>query len=161
MIKNTKIKICFTSLFLLFSLFSYAGPPFNTDDPAPVDYKHWEFYVASINTLQSHNRSGTSPHFEMNYGVVPNMQLHLLLPLNYSYTKGEGVTFGYSNTEVGIKYRFLQETSIVLKSAFSRLSKFRRSTTKLSATVTHKSTFPYGCRNRGTNSLRMEVEDIG
>ncbi|PLB86092.1 hypothetical protein C0T31_07260 [Dysgonamonadaceae bacterium] len=110
MIKNTKIKICLTSMFLLFSLFSSAGPPFNTDDPAPIDYKHWEFYVASINTLQSHNRSGTSPHFEMNYGVVPNMQLHLLLPLNYSYTKGEGVTFGYSNTEAGVKYRFLQET---------------------------------------------------
>lgn len=45
MIKNTKIKICFTSLLLLFSLFSYAGPPFNTDDPAPVDYKHWNFML--------------------------------------------------------------------------------------------------------------------
>jgi len=89
MIKNTKIKICFTSLFLLFSLFSYAGPPFNTDDPAPVDYKHWEFYVASINTLQSHNRSGTSPHFEMDYGVVPNMQLHLLLCRSIIVTQKE------------------------------------------------------------------------
>ena len=109
-IKDTKIKIGLASLLLSISIYSYAGPPFNTDDPAPVDYKHWEFYIASINTFQGQNSSGTSPHFEMNYGVLPNMQLHLLLPLNYNYTKGEGVTFGYSNTEFGIKYRFLQET---------------------------------------------------
>ncbi len=23
-----------------------AGPPFLTDDPEPVEYKHWEFYIA-------------------------------------------------------------------------------------------------------------------
>ena len=25
-----------------------AGPPFLTDDPEPVDYQNWEFYVASM-----------------------------------------------------------------------------------------------------------------
>jgi hypothetical protein len=24
-----------------------AGPPFVTDDPVPVDYQHWEVYLAS------------------------------------------------------------------------------------------------------------------
>jgi hypothetical protein len=26
---------------------SKAGPPFLTDDPEPVEYRHWEVYVAS------------------------------------------------------------------------------------------------------------------
>ena len=25
----------------------FAGPPFRTDDPEPVDYQHWEFYTAT------------------------------------------------------------------------------------------------------------------
>jgi hypothetical protein len=25
-----------------------AGPPFWTDDPGPVEYKHWEIYIASL-----------------------------------------------------------------------------------------------------------------
>jgi hypothetical protein len=32
---------------------SYAGPPFFTDDPETVRYKHWEYYISSINTHQS------------------------------------------------------------------------------------------------------------
>ncbi|MCX6237030.1 MAG: hypothetical protein NTY07_05630 [Bacteroidia bacterium] len=88
----------------------YAGPPFNTDDPQPVDFKHWEYYISSINTFQSRAWSGTSPHFEVNYGLVPNVQIHLLLPINYNYSRHQGADFGYTNTEFGLKYRFIQET---------------------------------------------------
>jgi len=89
---------------------TYAGPPFNTDDPQPVDYKHWEFYVSSINTFQSSAWTGTSPHLEVNYGLIPNVQIHLLLPMNYDYAKPQRANFGYANTEFGMKYRFVQET---------------------------------------------------
>jgi hypothetical protein len=89
---------------------SFAGPPFNTDDPQPVDFKHWEFYISSINTIQSEAWSGTSPHFEVNYGVLPNMQAHLLLPMNYDYVRNTGTHFGYAYTELGLKYRFVQES---------------------------------------------------
>ena len=34
-------------LLPLCSLTALAGPPFVTDDPEPVDYQHWEFYIAS------------------------------------------------------------------------------------------------------------------
>ncbi len=90
--------------------YNYAGPPFFTDDPEPVRYKHWEYYISSINTHQSGVWSGTSPHIEINYGVVNNVQLHLLLPMNYNYSPGQGADFGYGDTEFGIKYRFIQET---------------------------------------------------
>jgi hypothetical protein len=90
---------------------TYAGPPFLTDDPQPVGFKHWEFYISSVNTMQSNNWSGTSPHFEVNYGLIPNLQVHLLLPLNYSYTPHLATKFGYANSEFGVKYCFISETA--------------------------------------------------
>jgi hypothetical protein len=84
----------------------YAGPPFNTDDPEPVPFKHWEFYFSSINYFQTDSKSGTLPHFEVNYGVIPNVQLHLQIPLNY-LSEGNKFDYGYGNTEFGLKIRFL------------------------------------------------------
>jgi len=97
-------------LFLLNVHRGYAGPPFDTDDPETVRYKHWEYYISSMNTSQFGVWSGTCPHFEINYGLVPNVQVHLLLPINYDYTRHQGSNFGYADTEFGIKYRFIQET---------------------------------------------------
>lgn len=97
-------------MFVLFIRQGIAGPPFLTDDPVPVPYKHWEFYISSINTIQQDEWTGTSPHFETNYGLLRNMQVHLLVPLNYSYIPGQQTSFGYGDTELGVKYRFLDET---------------------------------------------------
>ena len=87
-----------------------AGPPFDTDDPETVLFKHWEYYISSINIFQPGARSGTSPHFEVNYGLAPNLQVHLLMPLNYYHSNHQGVDFGYADTEFGLKYRFINET---------------------------------------------------
>lgn len=109
-ILNKKNTALLGILILLFVQPIYAGPPFDTDDPQPVEFKHWEYYISSINTFQSRAWSGTSPHFEVNYGLVPNVQVHLLLPMNYNYSQHQGANFGYTNTEFGMKYRFIQET---------------------------------------------------
>lgn len=87
-----------------------AGPPFNTDDPEPVPFHHWEYYISSINFYQAKSWSGTMPHFEVNYGLFHNMQVHLLLPLNYETMSGVPTKYGYADTEVGAKYCFLGET---------------------------------------------------
>jgi hypothetical protein len=108
MIPFNKIVFCITFFLSFYSPGSIAGPPFATDDPEPVDYKHWEFYVASLNTLQSGTASGTLPHIEINYGAIRNLQIHLILPMNYLYD--HRMKMGYANTEIGIKYRFIQET---------------------------------------------------
>jgi hypothetical protein len=86
-----------------------AGPPFTTDDPEPVGYHHWEFYIASTQQFQKSEVDATLPHFEVNYGVLPNVQLHLLAPIDYVHTN-EGSSFGYSATELGVKLRFMEET---------------------------------------------------
>jgi hypothetical protein len=89
---------------------SHAGPPFTTDDPETVRFRHWEYYISSVNNFQAGVWSGTSPHLELNYGIVPNVQLHVLLPMNYNYSQKLGANFGYGDTEFGIKYRFIKET---------------------------------------------------
>lgn len=86
---------------------SWAGPPFVTDDPEPVDYKHGEFYIAAQYAKDKDKVSGTAPLFEHNYGVVPNVQLHLITPFVYNKPEGRSTQRGYGDTEVGIKYRFM------------------------------------------------------
>jgi hypothetical protein len=110
MISNKKNSILTFILYFLCTQLSYAGPPFLTDDPQPVDFKHFEFYISSQNILHSDNWSGTSPHVEINYGLVRDLQVHILLPVNYSYTPHMGTDFGYANTEFGVKYCFIHET---------------------------------------------------
>ena len=86
-----------------------AGPPYITDDPEPVSYQHWELYLASIFTKQPDAWTATVPHLEVNYGALPNLQLHTILPMTL-YAPAEGASsYGYSDTELGAKYRLIQE----------------------------------------------------
>ncbi len=93
----------------LVALNAFAGPPFKTDDPQPVDFLHWEFYVASEQEYGRHETNATCPHFEINYGAAPNLQVHLVAPLGYVHAE-DGTHYGYSDTELGLKYRFLEES---------------------------------------------------
>src|SRR5512136_1459694 len=105
--------IIVTTLWFFFALvpkFALAGPPFVTDDPEPVEYKHWEVYLASQYKHDRDQNSATLPHVEINYGLVTNVQVHLIAPLQYVKPEGEASHYGYGDTEFGIKYRFIQET---------------------------------------------------
>jgi hypothetical protein len=88
---------------------SWAGPPFLTDDPEPVDYKHGEFYIATQYLKDKEVTSGTAPHFELNYGVAPNVMLHMIAPFVYNRPEGGSTQRGYGDTELGVKYRFLND----------------------------------------------------
>ena len=105
---------CILLCVVLPLLFSNAkgGPPFQTDDPEPVDYLHWEFYVASMQEYAGGETDATLPHIEINYGALPNLQIHLLTPMGY-LNGIEGPKYGYANTEFGMKYRFVQEDSTI------------------------------------------------
>ena len=92
---------------------AWAGPPFITDDPEPVEYHHTEFYVASQYANNKDGKEGTLPHFEANYGIVPDVQLHLLVPLAYAHPNGGPTAYGLGDTEVGVKYRFVPESETI------------------------------------------------
>jgi hypothetical protein len=87
----------------------FAGPPFRTDDPETVQYRHWEFYVATQYANDKEGVSGTAPHLEVNYGVAPNVQLHLIVPAAFDKPRGAPTLYGPGDLEIGVKYRFIQE----------------------------------------------------
>lgn len=110
-IRNHNAIIVIFSAVVLRSI-AVAGPPFLTDDPQPVDYQHWEFYLASQQQYHGHDVNATLPHIEINYGAVQNVQLHVVFPMSFVHEQGES-HYSYSNTEVGIKFRFIQESDYI------------------------------------------------
>ncbi len=86
-----------------------AGPPYATDDPEPVELHHFEVYLAAQAAFAPDGHGGTAPHFELNYGAAPDVQLHLIAPLAWSRAPGGPARYGYGDTEVGAKVRFLHE----------------------------------------------------
>ena len=66
-----------------------AGPPFVTDDPEPVELGHWEVYASSIVVRNPSGVNGTLPHVEVNNGVAPNLQLHIIVPYFFDRPVGE------------------------------------------------------------------------
>jgi hypothetical protein len=87
----------------------FAGPPFLTDDPEPVELKHWEFYAATQWSAERHAVSGTAPHVEVNYGALPNLQLHVIVPAALAYSSGSPLEYGLGDIELGVKFRFVEE----------------------------------------------------
>ena len=88
---------------------AFAGPPYRTDDPEPVELHHWEFYTFTTGTHVNGDTSGVGPAFEFNYGLIPNGQFHIVVPMAFDSPAGGPNQFGYGDTEIGFKYRFVEE----------------------------------------------------
>src|SRR5579863_2078407 len=56
------------------------GPPYQTDDPVPVDFQHYEFYIFGGVDGTPAEMDSTGPAFEFNWGAIPRVQLHAILP---------------------------------------------------------------------------------
>jgi hypothetical protein len=84
-----------------------AGPPYITDDPEPVDLGHWEVYAFSAGAVDAHDATGVGPAVEINYGALPNLQLHVIGDIAYDAPSGAPTVFGPGDTELGVKYRFI------------------------------------------------------
>ncbi|MGA7155799.1 MAG: hypothetical protein WBY53_03065 [Acidobacteriaceae bacterium] len=96
-----------------------AGPPFQTDDPTPVDLGHYEAYVFATADGTPAEMDEVGPAFEFNWGAVPNIQLHAILPLGAVIPRndpaflpaGEGPSaFGITDVELGFKWGFIKQT---------------------------------------------------
>ncbi len=88
----------------------HAGPPFSTDDPAPVDYQHNELYVFSTIDRSYGADSTQGPAIEYNRGIARNTQFHVVLPLSGFMPADGGSAIGLGDVEVGIKYRLVSES---------------------------------------------------
>jgi hypothetical protein len=109
-LKNTGL--IFTALYLIvFTRIIFAGgPPWLTDDPMPLELGHHELYLFSTGVINNGGVNGIGPAIEFNYGFLPNFMSHLILPLSFDAPKNGKNHFGYGDTEVGIKYRFVEQT---------------------------------------------------
>lgn len=103
----------FIFILTLFVTPSFAGPPYDTDDPEPVELHHWEIYASSRPVHDVEGWSGTAPHFEVNYGAVKNLQLHVICPCAFNSPNGMSSAYGFGDMELGMKYRFVNETSSI------------------------------------------------
>lgn len=95
------------------------GPPYQTDDPVPVDRHHYEFYIFGAADGTPVEMDSISPGFEFNWGALPRVQLHAVLPFvvaaplnNPVYLpSGTGPTeFGLGDMELGAKIAFIKES---------------------------------------------------
>ncbi len=94
---------------LLFAATLLAGPPFVTDDPEPVDFHHWEVYLASQPARDPDGWSGTAPHVEVNYGPIHEVQLHIIAPMAFTLPREGSGMYGFGDVELGAKVRFVDE----------------------------------------------------
>lgn len=90
---------------LLSAVTAEAGPPFVTDDPEPVPYRHVEAYLFTDGALSEGRFGDAGTGLEINYGALPNLQLSTAAALDY----GAGSHFQVGALEFGAKYRFIQE----------------------------------------------------
>jgi hypothetical protein len=94
------------------------GPPYQTDDPVPVDLHHYEFYIFGAADGTPVEMDSSGPAFEFNWGALPRVQVHAVLPwgvvapLNnpVNLPSGTGpIEFGLTDMELGVKIAFIKE----------------------------------------------------
>lgn len=90
---------------------AWAGPPFLTDDPEPIPYRHKEFYLFSTFDNGPDGKSVQGPAIEFNYGFAPDFMVHMVIPYTMFYPDTGAVGRGIGDIELGVKYRFLHETA--------------------------------------------------
>ena len=90
--------------------FIIAGPPFISDDPDAIEFKHWKTYFASQGLKSNDEFYAFLPHLEINYGACKDIQLHTLIPLAIDKKIGQSATYGPGISEVGAKCRIIHET---------------------------------------------------
>jgi hypothetical protein len=57
------------------------GPPYQTDDPVPVDLHHYDFYIFGSTDGTPVETDATGPAVGFNWGAIPRVQLHTISPL--------------------------------------------------------------------------------
>ena len=92
----------------------FAGPPFQTDDPDPVDFHHYEFYVfrqrGRHRRGNGHGRAGSGIQLgnSAEHTIPLVVPLAAIVPSNEAKYAPAGVgpsEVGLGDIEIGVKYR--------------------------------------------------------
>lgn len=98
------------ALILEATSLAHAGPPFMTDDPEPLEYKHSEAYLFSMVDKTSDGKAIVVPAFEYNTAPAPDVHLHVMVPFLALRVNSGSNAYGLGDIELGVKYRFVHET---------------------------------------------------
>jgi hypothetical protein len=90
-----------------------AGPPFVTDDPETPPLHGWEINMPFTLEHESGEQVLETPLFDINYGYRGNVQLKAEFALLNVRLDGGQTERGLSDTSVGVKWRFLEESSLL------------------------------------------------
>jgi hypothetical protein len=102
-------RIAFAAILCtLFAGKALAGPPYVTDDPEPTDDRHFEIY-AFTNGTNTRDGTGGQAGIDFNYGGAPDLQLTMVLPMDYDSPVAGPSVAGLGNVEMAAKYRFLHQ----------------------------------------------------
>jgi hypothetical protein len=108
-----KPSFCACLTAVLGCIAAVAGPPFQTDDPEPIEYQNYEFYTFGTVDGFHGETDSQGPAFEFNWGALPNTHLHIIVPAAGYVPEPGNPAFGLGDIELGIKYRFIQETKTI------------------------------------------------
>src|ERR1700722_3197067 len=97
------------AIWLAASINALAGPPFQTDDPEPIDFRNYEFYTFASSDGTPLETDTAGPALEFNWGAAPNLHLHIIVPAAAIFPADASRAFGIGDIELGIKYKFVQE----------------------------------------------------
>src|ERR1035441_4789645 len=80
--------VFFRAIAVLFSVSTaaLAGPPFQTDDPQPIDFRNYEFYTFATSDGTAVETDTFGPALEFNWGALPNVHLHIIIPRSEEHT---------------------------------------------------------------------------
>jgi hypothetical protein len=86
-----------------------AAPPFTTDDPEPVGYQHVELDYYTQFTGTKNGTTGAVPGVQAVYGILPDLEVHIIAALAYADGSGKASQYGVGDTELGTKYKFIHQ----------------------------------------------------
>lgn len=99
----------------------FADYPYLNDDAFLTDPHHFQFYFFSGVISATHTGTLYAPAIETDYGLMPNIELHLITPITTAWQDNYPNGIGLGDFEFGIKYLFVQETAYVPAIAFAPL----------------------------------------
>lgn len=106
-----KLALLFCFVALIAPLRAVAGPPFDTDDPDPTDYRNYEIYFGATTHRDGPTSTSELPFLEVNYGLMPNVQFSVHVGDAEQTAADAAPAYGYEDSQMGLKVRFIQETA--------------------------------------------------
>ena len=101
------------SVSILFSesIFAQGSPPLLLNDPDTPGPGKWEINILTALEHSAVNDEWQIPLFDINYGLGDRCQLTVALPYVIDWDKSSGVQRGFDGMEMGIKYRFVDNSA--------------------------------------------------